>query len=411
MEYGFYKLKTNRIDEYWELLKKRYGLSILTELLIKSENTICLKNSRKLTKTLIPYCRDETDGCQLCKAKFKSKTNRFNFHERPMEFPGFINPLDFEKEHVKEVMIIGQDAGPSILTKLNIAFGLGWFHINEKGEMNNKKTTEEFSVASLNNDKAVYDKLKTIFNDKTKYQELLEEFVKNNTNTKFWEYLSFFFSDKFGVLKENVYITDLVKCREKDFIASPECNCYDNFLKEEINLINPRLIIFLGASSYEYVGSQFDFKKRISPTEKNLDNTDLKEFNFLNREYLKKYYESKIENLKPYFGTTLRESEIKGLKENKKIPKCFPLSGKIGKKFSTLRDEEIESLKKCIRTKKFPIFGSFKHPSDSLKEILFVKIPHTSATTINYFWSLGNYMYKNPIKKLVEKYVINRLNW
>lgn len=392
-----------------------YGINILTELLIKNGNTICLKNSRKLTKALIPYYRDETEGCQLCKAKFKSKTSTINFHERPMEFPGFINPLDFEKDHAKEVMIIGEAAGPTILTKLNIAFGLGWFHINENGEMNNKKTVEEFSPASLNDDKDVYNKLKTIFNDKDDYQELLKKFVKNNTDTKFWEYFSFFFSDKFEKLKENVYITDLVKCNEKDnkVWVNFQSECFDNFLKEEIKLINPRLIIFLGASSYEHVKKHSGFKEQISPTEQNKLPADLKEFNFLNRDFLKKYYESKINNLKPFFGTILSESEIKEIKDNKnlRIPKSFPLSGKIGKNFSTLKDEEIELLKKCIRTKKFPIFGSLKHPSDSLKEIYFVKIPHTSATTINYFWSLGNYMYKDSIKKFVEKYVISRLNW
>ncbi len=407
-------MNTKRIDEYWKLLKDRYGLNILTELLIKSEDIICLKDSRKLTKTLIPYCRDETEGCQECETEFTQEINTIKFHERPMEFPGFINPLNFEKEHVKEVMIIGEAAGPTILTNLNIAFGLGWFHINENGEMNNKKTAEDFRPASLNDDKEVQNKLKTIFNDEDDYQELLNKFVKNNADTKFWEYLSFFFSDKFGKLKENVYISDLVKCNEKDNEVWKKLKkkCYDNFLKKEIRLINPRLIIFLGASSYEYVKNHFDFKE-ISPTKSDLVNADVKEFNFLNRDYLKKYYESKIKNLKSKFGTILTESEIEVIKKDKnlKIPKKFPLSGKIGKKFSKLGDEEIKLLKKCIGTKNFPIFGSLKHPSDNLKEIFFVKMPHTSATTINYFWSKGNYMYKDPVKKLVEKYIINRLNW
>ena len=315
----FKELSTNRIDAYWTLLSERYGPSILRELLIKNENTLCLKNSRELTKILVPYCRSEHEGCQICKLKFIRKFNKMNFHDRPMEFPGFINPLDFGKERVKEVMIIGEAAGPSILTNLNITFGLGWFHINENGEMNNKKTAEEFSPASLNDDKAVFDKLNTFFNDETKYQELLKKFVKHTTNTKLWEYLKFFSSDTFGILKENVYITDLVKCNAKgnNIWENFKSECYDNFLKEEIRLINPKIIIFLGASSYEHVEKHTTLKERISPTEENLLNADFKEFNFFNRQYLKKYYESKINNLKPYFGITLTKSEMKRIKKEK----------------------------------------------------------------------------------------------
>lgn len=411
----FKELSTNRINDYWKLLSARYGLSISRELLIKNKNTLYLKNSRELTKILVPYCRSKGEGCQICKSKFTKKFNTTNFHDRPMEFPGFINPLDFGKEHVKEVMVIGEAAGPSILTNLNITFGLGWFYINEMGEMNNDKTAEDFSPVSLNDDKAVYAKLNTFFENETKYQDLLKEFVKNNTNTKLWEYLKFFSSEAFGILKENVYVTDLVKCNAKgnSIWKNFKSECYDNFLKEEIRLINPKIIIFLGASSFEHVEKQFNVKERISPTEENLLDVEFKVFNLINREYLKKYYESKIKNLKPYFGITLTELEVIKIKDDKrlKIPHNFPLFGEIGKNFNILNDNEIESLKKCIKTHKFPIFGVLEHPSDSLKGIFFMKIPHTSKTTIASFWSLGSYMYKNVFKKLFETYVINRLDW
>jgi hypothetical protein len=408
-------LSTNRIDEYWKLLSERYGPSILRELLIKNKNTLCLKSSSELTKILIPYCRVEHEGCQICRSKFTKKLNTINFHDRPMEFPGFINPLDFEKEHIKDVMIIGEAAGPSILTNLNITFGLGWFHINENGVMDNKKTARDFNPASLNDDKIVYDKLTTLFKGETKYGELLKSFVGHTTNSKLWEYLSFFFSETFGILKENAYITDLVKCNAKgnNVWRSFQSECYNNFLKEEIRLINPKIIIFLGANSYEHIKKYVPFKQRISPTENNMLNGDFKEFNLFNKEYLKKYYESKIYNLKPYFGMSLTESEIIRIKDNKrlKIPKKFPLSGEIGKNFNVLNDSEIELLKKCIKTHKFPIFGSLENLSDNLSEIFFVKIPHTSKTTNASFWSLGNYMYKDAFKKLFEIYVIKRLGW
>ena len=83
-----------------------------------------------------------------------------------------------------------------------------------------------------------------------------------------WKYIDQLFSGKLDDIKDQIYITDLCKCNDdiKSKIKKERKNekiweiCRDNYLIKEIELINPKLIIFQGWSPYKSIKGYFNEK-------------------------------------------------------------------------------------------------------------------------------------------------------
>jgi len=235
----------NRLEKYCSLLEHIYGKSIVELFTMKNENdfTLTMNNEYDNQISRKNYQRKENEGCTACKSIFRNK----NFSKRLLEFPGWIEDLDFTgNTPAKEIMIIGE-APTTLKDQINIAFGLGLFPIENDGKLN-------------------IDQVKEIYSEEeTQLKIFLDQHVKKN---KLWEYLNLLFLKKLNIIKPKIYITDLCKCNDdikKEFTKDNMIRykldknekmwtkCLTECLIKEIELINPSLIIFQGGSSYKFV--------------------------------------------------------------------------------------------------------------------------------------------------------------
>ena len=308
------------------------------------------------------------------------------FHNRPMEFPGFYKSLDFSQEHIKDIMIIGEAAGPGILTNINCTYGLSNTEFDENGEIllenilnklkdSSKNLSESFDLLEIKG-KKLEDQVKS-FGDSLKH--------------KLWKRLKNILPISLEELKKKVYITDLVKWNAKGNSIWKHFRekCFESFLIHEIRIINPKLIIFLGNTGYYFLKNKKKFKfDEFSPTTKDgkrISSNDIPnnhpeyskyvDYNFRNDKYLKKYYEkvtSKSKNNKSFAELKLEDKE----KLRKKLPRYFPIFGEL----------------------------SFKHDltRSTITKIKFVKIFHNSNQNKS-LWKVYTEAYKEFLNILVDE--------
>jgi len=248
-------MTNQRITKYEKLLREKYGSRVFDALFrVNYENNTLsfIKDKIALNKFIIEYKR-KNEGCKNknCKSVFNDL-----FYERPMEIPGSIKPLDFTiGTRARLFMVVGEAAGPDISTNLNLIYGFINLNLNDDGTWNEAKNDNIFSqLKETVNDKALSDlkfsKFKN-WNQKSK-AEKLRKFRTSIECHILWKYFAEIFGESFGYLKQNLYITDLCKCNAKGNIKWKDCfeECI-NFLYEEVHLIKPLLIIFLGKKSRE----------------------------------------------------------------------------------------------------------------------------------------------------------------
>lgn len=282
-------------------------------------------------------------------------------------------------------MIIGEAAGSGIATHINCTYGLSNTKIGDDGRIKTEKIFEKLKEHSPKLGESL-DLLKV---GKTKLKGLnldnqIEKF-RNNLHNNLWERLNRILPISLEALKSKVYVTDLVKCnaRGNSIWKRFKEKCFESFLIHEISIINPKLIIFLGISGYDYLKERFEFDE-CCPTDNNYtlkkhpEYAKYKIYNFRDDKYLKIYYD-KDKNKEINFNN---------------------------KPFSEFTQEDRKKLiKKLPRT--FPTFGTviFKHDS-TRRPIKFIKIFHNSNEYNNSKWNVYTADYKDLIISLVEDKVI-----
>ena len=272
----------NRLEKYCALLEHIYGKSIVELFTVndKSNLNLIIKNEYDNQVSRKDYERKENEGCITCKSIFRNP----NFSKRILEFPGWIEGLNFTgTTPSKEIMIIGE-APTNLKDQINIAFGLGLFPIENDGKLNNNQVNE------------IYSK------EQTQLEIILNKQVKKN---KLWEYLNLLFLKKLDIIKPKIYITDLCKCNDdikKEFIKDNKIRyeldkneemweeCLTECLIKEIELINPSLIIFQGGKSFKFVMRYLKSKGLIKSIQNILINTEkdfpkLGDQNFYDKNY------------------------------------------------------------------------------------------------------------------------------
>ena len=103
------------------------------------------------------------------------------------------------------------------------------------------------------------------------------------------------FSKKLDDIKPKIYITDLCKCNDdiKSKIKKEQKNtkiwkiCCKNYLIKEIELINPKLIIFQGWNSYLYLKDYLKDKDIIVPKNAISNSDNIKKYYPKHKEYSK----------------------------------------------------------------------------------------------------------------------------
>ena len=194
------------LDQYYRLLTDVYGESLVKALTTLNYNTLRLKSPPEINEFIDKYGRREDEGCQNCKGLLKG-----NFIERKMDFPSWLDTLDFGKKHVKKIMMIGEDVSPKIPKSINITYGLGRYHIMSDGRIKEEERNELWVC------------MKNLFND-------------------------------LNLITGNIYMTDISKCTaSKDRTIWESCS--EKFLINEIKLMRPILILFQGNTAYDFTKS------------------------------------------------------------------------------------------------------------------------------------------------------------
>lgn len=247
----------SRIGDFYKNLIDIYGHEITDSLIEKQNNVLSFKQDRLgRTKFLIEYylCLgkkkfNQIDSCDLCKQIFG-----IDFKDRPFEFSNWRGVLDFNKKNIKDIMIIGEAAGPGIKTHLNFSYGLCNLPIESNGIMDWNKINSEFT-------KIEKEILLSKLYKKSEVHKIISKLrSKKAVKHKLWQYLYEIFSESetdLEMLLNSLFITDMVRCnlgktpKWQSNTIWEECinNCKQYFI-EEVKLINPKLILITADSTY-----------------------------------------------------------------------------------------------------------------------------------------------------------------
>ena len=111
-------------------------------------------------------------------------------------------------------------------SRKNVLFGMGNLHANVMFISDEPSNSE--------------DELGSFYTGKT--GELLSKMIENVLNIK----------------KEEVYITNLVKCKSSNSLNKSHVESCNDYLQKQIKLIKPKLIVSLGENTYSYLFNEKD---------------------------------------------------------------------------------------------------------------------------------------------------------
>jgi len=142
-------------------------------------------------------------SCKKCESIFKEY-----FKKRPFEISNWRGDLDFNRNNVKDIMIVGEAAGPGIESHLNYSYGLCNLPIEYNGVINWENVKDLCRNVGYRIKKKKYN-----WNDAK--AEITRIFTKRTINHKLYEYLYEIFTEPYQNLEKllkSLYITDMVKC-------------------------------------------------------------------------------------------------------------------------------------------------------------------------------------------------------
>jgi uracil-DNA glycosylase family 4 len=208
-----------RSNQFLNLLRTIYGKIVVNSLVDCSDKPVLkLQDPDKINSFINRYKRQQEEGCSCCKKIYSKQSD---FSERKMDFPSWLGNLDFREKNAKRIMIIGEDISPAIKKDINIAYGLARYIIDDDGKL---------------------------------FDESGKEVEKRN---KLWFNIKKLADGQLHAILENIYITDTSKChafKNQNIWKS----CSDTYLKKEIKLICPKVIIFQGRTSYNKARKVFE---------------------------------------------------------------------------------------------------------------------------------------------------------
>lgn len=101
--------------------------------------------------------------------------------------------------------------------------------------------------------------LMIIADEPTSTEDELKSFYVGKTG----EQLSKMIENVLPLKKEDVYITNLVKCKSSNGMNSSHYNSCSTYLHKQIELVNPKLIVTLGEKVYQYLSNDLSSFNKI----------------------------------------------------------------------------------------------------------------------------------------------------
>lgn len=256
------KNQNSRIELYYNILRSVYGEDY-TEFLttMDSENNLLiLKDYSKEIWKLINKERIVNQACDECKIQISDLKYSTIHDNRIMDFPCWDShfPLDFNKDHIKSIFVLGIDPGPKIRTDIHIAYELGMYPVLGDGKYDFSHIANK---APITIKESIKEKV-PILRDEEKCDSFKMN-IKRTNSCKFWQYFKELFGEKLDFVRENIYITDICKCFESKRINKENVirQCTNKYLGKEIELINPKLIIGQGNIPFEEIFRYFELSR------------------------------------------------------------------------------------------------------------------------------------------------------
>lgn len=185
-------------SNYLEMLKDCFSPEIVPLLL--DEDTLEIKRD---VKNLLDNNKLKPNGCKDCP---------LNVERKVMDFPGWLGKINLKEKHRKEIMVIGFSPSNAVSIPVHIAFGLGYDY----------RSTEDLDALDYN-------------------------------AQRFWKAMDFLFNNGLDYFNNNAYVTDLAYCNCPSGDTDTLDFCSKKHLLNEINFINPKLIILNGYGVKKYL--------------------------------------------------------------------------------------------------------------------------------------------------------------
>jgi hypothetical protein len=258
-----------REEKFREFLDESFGEHITNKLLNKS--TLSLNKGQAEVLYQGDLYKNKNQVLNLIQNPIHNADIKKNTCNWAFDFPGWIGDLDFTKENIKDILVIGLE--PHIGDKdkngvertSQVTYGL-----RETGE------NEFFELGEYQSNRILWNNLKNIFSEVEEYY-LEKDFQNNKINRQ---------------LLEKIYITDMSHFAVKGLAKEANIpdwknirqNNAEKYILETINFIKPKYIISQGSIVADFIDNLL-FKNEIieneiRPEEFNFNGTKNRYFNF-----------------------------------------------------------------------------------------------------------------------------------
>ncbi len=184
--------------EFINVLISCFGESLFVSIINKE--TLSFKSK---VREILDDLKNPIEICPECPYKSHDSKSKI----KKMDFPSWIGSLKSDSNRsIREIMIIGKSVSDVVKTYVHTAFNL------------------QYDFNSI-------DKIETL----------------NHNSKRFWKIIQFLIGERYHNFIEHVYVTDLAYCNTKkpDVIHF----CINQHLYQEIEYINPKLILINGFST------------------------------------------------------------------------------------------------------------------------------------------------------------------
>lgn len=233
--------------DFREFLDENFGVHITDKLF--DRDTLSLKKG--FTETLYKgslqennkYVIDELVGINKIKTKEGIDSSTINW---AFDFPGWIGPLNFSKDNVKDILVIGMEPhiGEGFRTA-QVTYGLRETFENEFCELGEYRSN-----------RILWNNLKSLFSNESKYY-MESDFKDNKIDREFLERIYITDLSHFAVKGNANEIQNVLNWKE---IREENAKKY---ISETIDLIKPKFIVSQGNEVANFIDNYFrDYCKK-----------------------------------------------------------------------------------------------------------------------------------------------------
>lgn len=239
-------LIVNKTEEFKQLLNNKYGEEIATGLFKEGElQTDLIKKTNEVDQEKVKK--------HLIRLRHQFNLN-FNVDERPwaFDFPGWTGRLDFDKQRVKKYMIIGLE--PHIAEfDFQITYGLSDSTPIDNVKRFSIEPSKKDFIQCKNDSSVIWTNLFKIFSNDNSFSAVIEKEDKKSLD----EFLNQFYITDLCHFAPQGKANTISKIQDWAGVRSIVAN---QFLKKEIELINPEVVITQGGIAFDKLSEIIEVK-------------------------------------------------------------------------------------------------------------------------------------------------------